>query len=155
MIKNIIDEHFREHNENAMREPLLYGDYRTALDGGEARLYEDIQDYDAAKALFQEVNFCLTYLCMYLFVYVFVCYVVDFTSFFFSVHIMVHHIIKYGQDQNKQIIAVNLKLPSLFILFVDFIYFSFFSHYNRSHYKVWSKLEQTRDSSKLKNAFPF
>ncbi|XP_041455872.1 dynein heavy chain 10, axonemal-like [Lytechinus variegatus] len=55
MIKNILDEHFREHTENAMREPLLYGDYRTALDGGEARLYEDIQDYDAAKALFQEI----------------------------------------------------------------------------------------------------
>ena len=55
-MKNVIEEHFREHVENSMREPLLFGDYRTALDEGEARLYEDIQDYDAAKALFQEVS---------------------------------------------------------------------------------------------------
>ena len=56
MMKNILEEHFREHTANALREPLLFGDYRTALDEGEPRLYEDIQDYDAAKALFQEVT---------------------------------------------------------------------------------------------------
>ena len=55
-MKNVIEEHFKEHVESAMQEPLLFGDYRTALDEGEARLYEDIQDYEAAKALFQEVN---------------------------------------------------------------------------------------------------
>ncbi|XP_033627732.1 dynein heavy chain 10, axonemal-like [Asterias rubens] len=54
-MKNVIEEHFKEHVESAMQEPLLFGDYRTALDEGEARLYEDIQDYEAAKALFQEI----------------------------------------------------------------------------------------------------
>ena len=38
-----------------MRDPLLYGDYRTALNPDQPRIYEDIQDYDAAKGLFEEV----------------------------------------------------------------------------------------------------
>lgn len=38
-----------------MRNPILFGDYRTALEDSEPRLYEDIQDYEACKALFQEV----------------------------------------------------------------------------------------------------
>jgi hypothetical protein len=45
----------KPHSEIIFRQPSLYGDYRTALDMGEARIYEDIQDYDAAKALFEEV----------------------------------------------------------------------------------------------------
>lgn len=36
-----------------MRDPILFGDYRTALNESEPRVYEDIQDYDASKALFQ------------------------------------------------------------------------------------------------------
>lgn len=36
-----------------MRDPILFGDYRTALNEFEPRVYEDIQDYDACKALFQ------------------------------------------------------------------------------------------------------
>lgn len=36
-----------------MRDPILFGDYRTALTESEPRVYEDIQDYDACKALFQ------------------------------------------------------------------------------------------------------
>ena len=43
-----------------MRDPLLFGDYRNTLEDSEARLYEDIQDFEAAKALFQEVCvFCV------------------------------------------------------------------------------------------------
>ncbi|CAF1634888.1 unnamed protein product, partial [Didymodactylos carnosus] len=45
----------KPHVEYIFRQPSLYGDYRTALDIGEARIYEDIQDYDAAKALFEEI----------------------------------------------------------------------------------------------------
>ena len=41
--------------EFVLRNPCLYGDFRTAMEESEPRLYEDIQDYDAAKALFQEV----------------------------------------------------------------------------------------------------
>ena len=37
-------------------DPILYGDYRTALDDSEPRIYEDIIDYDNAKALFMEVS---------------------------------------------------------------------------------------------------
>lgn len=37
------------------KDPILFGDYRTTLDEDEPRLYEDIIDYDNAKALFAEV----------------------------------------------------------------------------------------------------
>ena len=37
------------------RMPLLYGDYRTALQPNEPRVYEDLQDYDAAKAILEEL----------------------------------------------------------------------------------------------------
>ncbi|CAF0871119.1 unnamed protein product [Rotaria sordida] len=45
----------KPHSEIIFRQPSLFGDYRTALDVGEAKIYEDIQDYDAAKALFDEI----------------------------------------------------------------------------------------------------
>ena len=32
-----------------MRDPVLFGDYKNALDESEPRLYEDIQDFEAAK----------------------------------------------------------------------------------------------------------
>ncbi|XP_044232976.1 dynein axonemal heavy chain 10 isoform X2 [Thunnus albacares] len=54
-IKNLIDEHFKSDMEAVMRDPILFGDYRTALSETEPRVYEDIQDYDASKALFQEI----------------------------------------------------------------------------------------------------
>ncbi|XP_053555751.1 dynein axonemal heavy chain 10 [Bombina bombina] len=54
-IQHLIEEHFPSSLEHAMRDPILFGDYRTALNEGEPRVYEDIQDYDAAKALFQEI----------------------------------------------------------------------------------------------------
>ncbi|TRY94050.1 hypothetical protein DNTS_011956 [Danionella cerebrum] len=53
-IKNLIGEHFPSDLESAMRGPILFGDYRTALKS-EPRVYEDILDYDASKALFQEI----------------------------------------------------------------------------------------------------
>lgn len=52
-IKNLIEENFKDDLEKAMRDPILFGDFRTALSEGEPRVYEDIQDYDAAKAVFQ------------------------------------------------------------------------------------------------------
>lgn len=56
LIKTVLEDHFKDDTEEVLREPVLFGDYRTALDEGEPRLYEDIQDYDACKALFQEVQ---------------------------------------------------------------------------------------------------
>ncbi|XP_075882096.1 dynein axonemal heavy chain 10-like isoform X2 [Nelusetta ayraudi] len=54
-IKNLVEEHFRTEIEIAMKDPILFGDYRCALSETEPRVYEDIQDYDASKALFQEI----------------------------------------------------------------------------------------------------
>ncbi|VDI22437.1 Hypothetical predicted protein, partial [Mytilus galloprovincialis] len=55
LIKALLEENYKPHVELAMRDPCLFGDYRTAMEDSEPRLYEDIQDYDAAKALFQEI----------------------------------------------------------------------------------------------------
>ncbi|XP_050294970.1 dynein axonemal heavy chain 10 [Anthonomus grandis grandis] len=41
--------------EYSMRDPLLFGDYRNAVNEGEARDYEDLLDYDAVYFLFQEI----------------------------------------------------------------------------------------------------
>uniref|UniRef100_A0A2C9JWZ0 AAA+ ATPase domain-containing protein n=1 Tax=Biomphalaria glabrata TaxID=6526 RepID=A0A2C9JWZ0_BIOGL len=54
-IVSLLEDNFKSHLEFVMREPILYGDYRTALDEGEPRLYEDMQDYEATKAVFQEI----------------------------------------------------------------------------------------------------
>ncbi|XP_075390744.1 dynein axonemal heavy chain 10 [Tenrec ecaudatus] len=54
-IGHLVEENFREDLEMVMRDPILFGDFRMALHEEEARVYEDIQDYEAAKALFQEI----------------------------------------------------------------------------------------------------
>ncbi|KAJ7419933.1 Dynein heavy chain 10, axonemal [Willisornis vidua] len=54
-IKSLVEEHFTDELEHALRDPVLFGDFRTALNEAEPRVYEDIQDYDVAKALFQEI----------------------------------------------------------------------------------------------------
>ena len=40
---------FETPSQFAMREPILFGDYRNTLIANEPRLYEDIQDFDASK----------------------------------------------------------------------------------------------------------
>lgn len=52
-IENLVTEHFSGDVEAVLRDPILFGDFRMALREDEARIYEDIQDYEAAKALFQ------------------------------------------------------------------------------------------------------
>ncbi|XP_038229191.1 dynein axonemal heavy chain 10 [Dermochelys coriacea] len=54
-IQGLIQECYKDDLEQVMRDPILFGDFRMALNEGEPRVYEDIQDYDAAKALFQEI----------------------------------------------------------------------------------------------------
>lgn len=92
-IKNLIEEHFSSDLDSAMRDPILFGDYRTALKS-EPRVYEDILDYDASKALFQ------VHICLYiLFTFTFMLLVDDFIhlyiSFklyiFFSIHALFVH----------------------------------------------------------------
>ncbi|XP_069880965.1 dynein axonemal heavy chain 10 isoform X1 [Dipodomys merriami] len=54
-IRTLVAQHFPDDLESVMRDPILFGDFRMALHEEEARVYEDIQDYEAAKALFQEI----------------------------------------------------------------------------------------------------
>lgn len=56
IIFGLVDDKFRRSTQYIMRNPILFGDYRTALDEAEPRLYEDLQDYEAVKSLFQEVG---------------------------------------------------------------------------------------------------
>jgi len=54
-MRNLVEDSFSEHKEYVLRDPVLFGDYKNTFNESEPRLYEDIQDFDAAKALFQEV----------------------------------------------------------------------------------------------------
>lgn len=42
--------------EYAMRDPLLFGDFRNAINEDEPRFYEDLLDYEAVYSLFLEVH---------------------------------------------------------------------------------------------------
>lgn len=53
LIKKQVDEHFNSDMEAIMADPILFGDYSTALAETESRVYEDILDYEASKILFQ------------------------------------------------------------------------------------------------------
>ena len=57
-MKRLVDEEpqLSSTSEYAFRDPLLFGDYRNALELGEPRIYEDLQDFEAAKALFEQVS---------------------------------------------------------------------------------------------------
>lgn len=53
LIKNLVGEYFKSDTEVVMKDPILFGDYTNALNETEPRVYKDIIDYDASKALFQ------------------------------------------------------------------------------------------------------
>ena len=57
VMQRLIDEEpkLRETSGYVFRDPILYGDYRNALELGEPRIYEDLQDYEAAKALLEQI----------------------------------------------------------------------------------------------------
>jgi dynein heavy chain len=57
IIKNLVtsENEFKPQTEYIFRDPVLFGDYRNALDIGEPRIYEDMQDYEASKALFDQI----------------------------------------------------------------------------------------------------
>ncbi|GFR93516.1 dynein heavy chain 10, axonemal, partial [Elysia marginata] len=55
-ISHLLKETFPNSElESITRNPSLFGDFRYTLDESEPRIYEDIQDYEACKALFQEI----------------------------------------------------------------------------------------------------
>lgn len=48
--------YFPSHVEYVLRDPLLFGDCRNAINAnGQARIYEDLVDYESVFYLFQEV----------------------------------------------------------------------------------------------------
>ncbi|XP_055020703.1 dynein axonemal heavy chain 10 [Boleophthalmus pectinirostris] len=54
-LRSLVEEHFHTEAESILKEPILFGDYITALSESETRVYDDIQDYEASKALFEEI----------------------------------------------------------------------------------------------------
>lgn len=46
-------------HEYALRDPVYFGDYRSAALTGQDRYYEDLIDYEACFALLQEVSLCV------------------------------------------------------------------------------------------------
>lgn len=42
--------------QHVMRDPLLFGDFRNAVNESEPRFYEDLLDYEAVYALYDEVS---------------------------------------------------------------------------------------------------
>lgn len=66
--EDLVDEHIKEKIEQrweeedpdtvayAMRDPLLFGDFRNAINEDEPRFYEDLLDYEAVYNLFFEVT---------------------------------------------------------------------------------------------------
>jgi len=54
-IEEIIEDHFESNADYAMRNPLVFGDYKNALEEDGNRVYEDLQDFAAAKILFEAV----------------------------------------------------------------------------------------------------
>eukprot|EP01135_Chromosphaera_perkinsii_P002697 Nk52_evm65s226 gene=Nk52_evmTU65s226 len=54
--EDLIKTNFAGQSADVMRDPLLYGDFRNTLsESNEPRLYEDLQDYEAVRAIFQEI----------------------------------------------------------------------------------------------------
>lgn len=48
-------------HQYALRDPLLFGDYRNMLNKEEPRQYEDLLDYEAIYFLFQEVMIMISF----------------------------------------------------------------------------------------------
>jgi dynein heavy chain len=45
----------KNQTDYLFRKPILFGDYRTALHDDEPKIYEDLQDYQAIKSIFEEI----------------------------------------------------------------------------------------------------
>lgn len=54
-IETLLQQYFAAHTETVLKEPILYGDFRSALNVDVPRVYEDLQDYDATRAIFEEI----------------------------------------------------------------------------------------------------
>ncbi|CAG5116362.1 unnamed protein product, partial [Candidula unifasciata] len=55
-LSELLTEYFKDiDSSQVLSDPILFGDFRNALEEGEPRIYEDMQDYEACKAIFQEI----------------------------------------------------------------------------------------------------
>ncbi|XP_046382890.1 dynein axonemal heavy chain 10 [Ischnura elegans] len=54
-IRSTLHKYFPDESEYALRDPMLFGDFRNATMEEEPRFYEDLLDYDAVFALMQEI----------------------------------------------------------------------------------------------------
>ena len=57
LFDRILEENslIREQKNELLRRPLLFADYRTALQDDEAKIYEDLHDYQTIKSIFNEI----------------------------------------------------------------------------------------------------
>jgi dynein heavy chain len=57
LFNKILEENFlfKNHRDYLIRKPILFADYRTALKDDEPKIYEDLQDYQAIKSIFEEI----------------------------------------------------------------------------------------------------
>ena len=57
ILQNIIENNslFKDQTNYLFRRPILFADYRTALQDDEPKIYEDLQDYQAIKSIFDEI----------------------------------------------------------------------------------------------------
>jgi len=45
----------KDQRNYLFRKPILFADYRTALQNDQPKVYEDLQDYQAIKSIFDEI----------------------------------------------------------------------------------------------------
>ncbi|CAF1059416.1 unnamed protein product [Adineta steineri] len=57
LFNKILEENslIKEEKIYLLRKPILFADYRTALQDDEPKIYEDLQDYQAIKSIFDEI----------------------------------------------------------------------------------------------------
>ncbi|KAJ3091389.1 Dynein heavy chain 10, axonemal [Quaeritorhiza haematococci] len=55
LINKLVLENFEAHEEYITANPILFGDFRYALQEETARLYEDLLDFTAVRSIFQEI----------------------------------------------------------------------------------------------------
>lgn len=59
LLDDTLQHFYSPHAGHALRNPILFGDFRNALNKNESRWYEDLLDFEAVFFLFQEVQIFL------------------------------------------------------------------------------------------------
>ncbi len=54
-IGELVSEYFETESDHVMKNPILFGNYRHTMSNENARLYEDVLDYQAIRPIFQEI----------------------------------------------------------------------------------------------------